>query len=105
MEKAVNIIRRVLNDHPRIENDHYIFFTDFGAHSLDIMLYFFAKTTVWREYLDIRQEVNLIIMRELKKEGLDIAFPTQTINFSEETLLSFENRGMPPALADVKGVN
>jgi MscS family membrane protein len=97
MEKAVKTIRKILDDHPEVLNDHYVFFTDFGDSSLNIMCYFFAKTTVWREYLRIRQEVNITIMRELEKIGLQIAFPTTTINFDEDALSAFKHmNGMGP---------
>lgn len=92
MEQAVEIIRTLLNEHPEVANDHYIFFTDFGPCSLDIMIYCFAETTVWREYLRIRQEVNVMIMRKLDEAGLSIAFPTQTLNFDEDALEVLRSR-------------
>ena len=54
-------------------------FTDFGPSSLDVFLYYFAATTVWKEYLDVRERINLKIMACLTDMGLEMAFPTQTM--------------------------
>ena len=59
-------------------------FTDFGPSSLDIFLYYFTKSTVWEEYLDVRQCMNLKIMDALEEMKLEFAFPTQTIHLAAE---------------------
>lgn len=80
MEQAVNAIRQLLRDHPRVHQDFFlVYFTDFGQSSLDIFVYYFTTTTVWAEYLEVRQEINLAIMRALQNLGLEIAFPSRSI--------------------------
>ncbi len=80
VRKAVAAIRELLRTHPAIHQEFYLVnFTDFGASSLDIMIYCFTTSTVWQEYLDARQDVCLKIMDELQKLGLEIAFPSQTV--------------------------
>jgi hypothetical protein len=80
MRQAVEKIRELLKTHPAIDQEFFLVnFTDFGASSLDIMVYCFTKTTVWGEYLDARQDVSLKIMDTLEGMGLDIAFPSQTL--------------------------
>ncbi len=54
-------------------------FTEFAAYSLNILIYCFTKTTDWAEYLAIREEFNLKIMKLLEELGVEIAFPSQTI--------------------------
>src|SRR5210317_1234906 len=80
MRQAVNRIREMLKTHPAIDQEFFLVnFTDFGASSLDIMVYCFTTTTVWGEYLDARQDVSLKIMDILENMGLEIAFPSRTV--------------------------
>ncbi len=79
VELAVEICRKIVREHPEMEEYQQIHFNQFGAHSLKIMLYIFTKTTDWGEYLRIRQEIFLNILREFNKHGIEFAFPTQTL--------------------------
>jgi len=80
MRQAVEAIRSLLRQHPAIDQDFFLVnFTDFGASSLDIMVYCFTSTTVWGEYLDAREDLCLKIMTALEGLGLEIAFPSRTI--------------------------
>ncbi len=80
MREAVACIRRLLCEHPAIDQEFSLVnFTDFGASSLDILVYCFTKTTAWGEYLEARQDVCLKIMDILEALGLEIAFPSRTV--------------------------
>jgi len=80
MRQAVEKIRELLRSHPAIHQEFWLVnFTDFGASSLDIMVYCFTTTTVWGEYLDARQDLCLKIMDILEGMGLEIAFPSRTV--------------------------
>jgi MscS family membrane protein len=80
MERAVEGIRSILRDHARVYQDFFLVnFTDFGASSLDIFVYYFTKTTVWGDYLGVRQDINLRIMRLLENLGMEVAFPSRTV--------------------------
>jgi len=85
MREAVQKIRDLLKNHPAIDQEFFLVnFTDFGASSLDIMVYCFTTTTVWGEYLDAREEVCLKIMDTLEALGLEIAFPSTTVYIRKE---------------------
>jgi MscS family membrane protein len=74
MRSAVARIRDMLHDHPAIDQEYILVnFTEFGASSLDIFVYCFTKTVVWREYLEAREDVSLKIMDILDGLGLEIA--------------------------------
>jgi len=80
MREAVQKIRELLRSHPAIDQEFFLVnFTDFGASSLDILVYCFTRTTVWGEYLDAREDVHLRIMELLEGLGLEIAFPSRTV--------------------------
>ena len=98
MREAVERIRTLLKTHPAIDQEFFLVnFTDFGASSLDIMVYCFTSTTVWGEYLDARQDVSLKIMDILESMGLEIAFPSRSI------YLRGKDQDGLPAPADARG--
>ncbi|MEJ2470093.1 MAG: mechanosensitive ion channel family protein [Desulfuromonadales bacterium] len=80
MRDAVSRIRQMLRNHPAIDQEFCLVnFTDFGASSLDIMVYCFTTSTVWAEYLEAREDVCLKIMDIVEDLGLEIAFPSTTV--------------------------
>jgi len=86
MKEVVEGIKRIIKDNPRFDHSFYMVnFTDFGAYSLDIFIYCFTKTIVWAEYLAVREDFNLMIMRLVEELGVEIAYPTQTIHLLEQT--------------------
>jgi MscS family membrane protein len=89
VESIVNDIRTLLHDHPDIDNTQTLIvnFNQFGASSLDIMIYTFTKTRNWVEYHAIKQAVLLEIGRIVARHGAEIAFPTQTLHLAQPTEL------------------
>ncbi len=80
MRQAVAAIKQMLRNHAAIHQEFFLVnFTNFGASSLDIMVYCFTTSTKWEEYLDAREDVCLQIMETLGEMGLEIAFPSQTL--------------------------
>jgi MscS family membrane protein len=80
MERIVQRIRDVLRSDERIHQDFFLVnFHEFGESSLDIFLYYFTVTTDWAEYMQVRQDMNVAIMREIEEAGLEIAYPTRTV--------------------------
>ena len=80
MDEVVRKIRNLLKEHPEVDQDFSLVnFTDFGASSLDIFIYYFTKTTNWERHLEAKQDINLSIMRIIEESGLSIAFPSHTV--------------------------
>ena len=85
MEGLVEDIRRLLREDEGVEQSFILVnFTDFGASSLDILVYYFTISTKWLEHMDVRQRINLKIMRAVAERGSSIAFPTRTLHFEGE---------------------
>jgi MscS family membrane protein len=86
MDQAVEGIRKLLREHPEVYQQFFlVYFTDFSASSLDILVYYFSNTTVWAEYLAVRQDVNIRIMRLIESLGMEIAYPTRTLFLKSDT--------------------
>ncbi|MCB1186369.1 mechanosensitive ion channel family protein [bacterium] len=80
LRKAVDGIRDIIEKHSGIDQRfHLVHFTDFGASSLDILVYCFANTAVWADYLIIREDLMLRIMDLFAEIGVDFAFPSQSL--------------------------
>jgi MscS family membrane protein len=80
----VDEIRAMLQVHEGIDATQTLIvnFNQFGASSLDIMVYTFTKTTVWVEYHHVTQDVLLKIGEIIERHGAEIAFPTQTLHLA-----------------------
>ena len=80
MEKVLAGIRNVLKKTKGVNQDFYmVSFTGFGASALEVLLYYFTDTTVWTEYVEIRERVNLAIMRATEKAGVEFAFNSMSV--------------------------
>ena len=73
-------IRAIIRANEYSRKDSYeVAFTDFGAYSLNILLYYFVQNISWRVELKAKQDINLEIMRLAKALKVEFAFPTQTL--------------------------
>ncbi len=85
MERAIAGIEEILRTHPGVDQDYFLVkFDNFDDSALSIFLYYFSASTVWEEYLQVRQEVNLQIMRLLEELGVEFAFPSRTVYLRQE---------------------
>jgi MscS family membrane protein len=90
LKKCVDKIQYMLVQHPSIDNKTiFVKFDSFGESGLNIFMYFFTKTTIWEEYLNIKQDVNFQILKILEEENVRIAFPRTSHYF--ETPLQIVN--------------
>lgn len=81
MEELLKRMRTLLREDEGVEQSFYIVrFTDFGASSLDIFLYYFTRSIKWDEHLEVRERINLNVMRIIRDMELSIAFPTRSIH-------------------------
>ncbi len=57
----------------------FVFLDSFGSSSIDIMLYCFTKTTVWGEWLEVKERLAYKIKEIVEAEKASFAFPSQSI--------------------------
>ncbi|KKN25247.1 hypothetical protein LCGC14_0886830 [marine sediment metagenome] len=73
-------IRRIIQLHPYMRKDLYqVYFNDYGAASLDILLYVFWATPDWNTELRERHRFLLDVLRLARQMEIEFAFPTQTL--------------------------
>jgi MscS family membrane protein len=78
-------IRELVRLHPYTRKDYYqVWMHQFGAHSLDVLLYVFWETPDWQTELRERHRLMLDIIRLADRMGVEFAFPTQTLHVYKE---------------------
>ena len=77
MQKAIDILEDIVKDQEAITDDYAAGFNGFGDFSLNILFIYYVKPE--SHWLDTQTLVNKEILRRFNKEGLEFAFPTQTI--------------------------
>lgn len=77
MELAMNILRALPSKIPTIKNDVAVSFLNYGDFSMQILFIYFIKKSA--DYYETQSKVNIAILQEFNTNGLEFAFPTQTI--------------------------
>ncbi len=97
METLLEDFKEILKSDEGVDQEYIVVrFVEFGASSLDILLYFFTKPTAYAEHTEVLERINLAVMRAVEARGLSIAFPTQTVYFEGEVAKAFAGRLPPP---------
>ncbi len=110
LQNTVAQIRQMLHDHPDIATERtmyedrskksaklvskedelgvkrtlMVYLDEFADSSIDILVYTFTKSTVWSEWLKVKEDVMYQIMEIVEVNGLKFAFPTITLDQPEE---------------------
>ena len=79
IKEIVNDIQKIIDEHPKTNQDGKVRFLNFGASSLDIMVLYFVNGIDWGILVDTQQEINFKIIEIVKKHGSDFAFPTTSV--------------------------
>ncbi|MFO8048529.1 MAG: mechanosensitive ion channel family protein [Desulfosudaceae bacterium] len=86
IERALEIVRGILDNHEGMAEDFppRVYFTEFNDASLNLlMIYWYHPNDYWA-FCKFGEEVNLKIMRAFEAEGIEFAFPTQTIYLAHD---------------------
>jgi small-conductance mechanosensitive channel len=58
-------------------------FSSYGDFSLDYETVYYVLSSDYNKYMDIQQEINFAIKEEFEKQGIEFAYPTQTLFFEK----------------------
>ncbi len=80
-EKVKKIPELIGNIFKNIENTKLdrVHFKSFGDFALNIEIVYILKDKDYNVYMDVQQTINLGIKESFEKEGIEFAYPTQTI--------------------------
>lgn len=106
MQAFVEGLRAIIRANPGMRRDYYIVeFKEFGAFSLDVMLYCFINARDWNEEMRTRHVLNLDIVRLAQRLRVEFAFPTQTLHVASAPGQPYEAPRPPPQDQLVAAVN
>ncbi len=86
MQTILAEIKSMLQSHHGVSKTSTLIvnFDRFEDSSLSIFLYFFANTANWERYLQIKEELNLNIIKIVEDNNASFAFPSQTIYIEKD---------------------
>ena len=77
MEKAISIVKAIIIEENGVTNNCYVWFAGFGDFSMNINLIYYIEKE--GDLFEVPNRINLSVLRKFNAEGLEFAFPTQTI--------------------------
>ena len=80
-----------------------VFVDEFGASSIDIMLYCFTKTTNWETWLDVKQDLAFKVKEIVEGNGSGFAFPSQSVYVESWPMGQPEPFPLAPPAGDAAG--
>ena len=84
IDTFVEGVREIIRAHPTARTDYFeVHLNDFGASSLDILVYMFFKAPAWTDELEGRHDIMVGILQLAEDLGVRFAFPTQTIHVED----------------------
>ena len=81
IERAIAIVKELLENHEGMHEDYppRVYLSDLNADSLNIMaIYWYHPPNYW-DYMTFTERFNKEVLRRYNEEGIDFAFPTQTM--------------------------
>ncbi|MEA1953472.1 MAG: mechanosensitive ion channel family protein [Campylobacterota bacterium] len=86
MLQIIDEIKFLLQEHEGISQKDSLMvnFDSFGDSALNILVYTFTNTSNWANYLEIREDIQLKIMKIVEDNSSSFAFPSQSI-YVEQT--------------------
>ncbi len=81
VERALEIIKDILKDHEGMKPDFppRVFFNEFNSDSLNILVIYWYHPPEYWDFMQFSEKVNFEILNRFNSEGIDFAFPTQTL--------------------------
>jgi len=80
VQRAMALLKNIAADHGDLEEKVVIGFNAFGDFALNVLFIYYIKSGA--DIVAAQTDVNLAILERFNAEGLEFAFPTQTIEIS-----------------------
>ena len=78
VKKIPDIIRYIIGE-ARLADIDRVHFKEFGDFSLNFEVVYYLDSSDYGEYMNTQQEINLALKERFEKEGIEFAYPTQTV--------------------------
>jgi len=84
VKRALTILEELYTRHP-MTHDAIVSFNQFTDFALNLRVVHWWKNTDYRAYLAGMQDLNLAVMQRFAAEGINIAYPTQTLFLKQDS--------------------
>jgi len=78
LKRIPDMVKEIIGGIP-VATVHRVHFAAFAAYSLDFEIVYYVETSDYVVYMDTQHAINIAIAEEFEKEGIEIAYPTQTL--------------------------
>lgn len=95
MQRALVVLEEIFRRHPQT-HDVVIGFNRFADSALNIQVIHWCKGNDPRAHVGVLQELNLAVMERFAAEGLNFAFPSQTIYLKQDSAWRVESASPAP---------
>lgn len=84
LKRAIQIIEEIAKNDNRIHDDYIVFVETLAESSINIRVQAYTKTIIYNEYLRIRSDFILEVVKKFREENIEFAFPSQTVYMAKE---------------------
>jgi small-conductance mechanosensitive channel len=78
LKKIPEIVKNIIEKTEKTELVG-VYFKEFASFSLNFKVIYYTKTADYLRYLQLQHDMNITLKETFEKEGIEFAFPTQTI--------------------------
>ncbi len=78
LKKIPAMVRKTIEEQDKVRFDR-AHFQAYGTSSLDFEIVYYVLSPDYNQYMDLQQAINLGIHERFEQEGIDFAYPTQTV--------------------------
>ncbi len=83
LKKIPQIVEEIITQIPETTFDR-AHFSSYGDFSLNFEVVYYVEASDYKKYMNIQQEINFKIKEAFEKEGIEFAYPTQTVFLTNE---------------------
>ncbi len=99
VRRGVEILREMLDarkKHFPADCPPRVYFSDFNAESLNIVVYYWFAPPDWWKYLEFNHDFNTELLQRFNEEGIEFAFPTRTLYVKQGSPFEADVHIAPP---------
>jgi small-conductance mechanosensitive channel len=87
LKKIPALIQEIIEGQEQVRFDR-AHFREYAPYSLDFEIVYWVKDPDYNIYMNIQQAINLAIFQQFEKEGIEFAYPTQSLYISKTSSLA-----------------
>jgi len=90
LERIPDILNEIITEEPKTRFDR-AHFQSYGDFSLNFEIVYYVLSPDYIDFMNAQQSINLAIFKRFQEEGIEFAYPTQTL-FVNSTVSEAENK-------------